>query len=221
MLKINFSRLTNESFAALTQMTITTVNQTGDASIINNPVFTLIAPAYEQFEILINKPAYSGLGKRAKKDDKIRDKYFRGLYAIVRSMSVFADDAKGQKAAEILPFFKQVGNIDSKTYSEQTAALNKFFSDMDSQTNQTILEETGIKNFYQKVRNAQNVFEEHYLQQINEDSQLRQGGTASQKRRLLEENMSQFHILVNAMKNQPVWSDLYADLKQLETGIKH
>ncbi|MDR1005504.1 MAG: DUF6261 family protein [Bacteroidales bacterium] len=220
MLKKNFTRLTNEALANLASQTMNAVTLKADPAISTNPVYTPIHAAYNQFFALLNKETYSGMGEQMSTEDKRRDEAYTHLKMVVDGLAFFTGFEIGRNAATLKPLFDREGNMSEKTYAQQTAAMDRLMADLLLEANQTLLTEIGIWDLYDNVRRLNASFKGHYLTQVDANSALRQMGTATEKRKNLEEKLKDFYNLVDAMKTQPSWDDLYSDLEELQMRTK-
>jgi hypothetical protein len=225
MLKKSFQKLTNEAFASLASETIKMVTDTANTTFTTNPLFTAIEPAYNAFFAVLDKQTFSGMGEQIAALDKRRDKVYSGLYQIIKGWSKFVGEGipNGETATELLPLFEDVESVrrmSSRTYAQETSAIEHLVTLMDTTENMAKFASLGLSEARVRVRNHNQNFKNAYLQQVNANSAIRQQGTATDKRKALEEAMKDFYALVDSMKKIAPWTDLYSDLEELQMRTK-
>jgi len=222
MLKKNFSRLSNEALATLASQTMMLVNDTGNTTLTGNQLFAPIDAAYKPFFALLNKDAYSGMGTLISGADKRRDNCYSGFCSIIKAMARFKaeNEMQGQLATQLLPYLKKAGAMRSKTYAQQTSAVERLIADLSTKPNTIILTQLGILNLYTLLKDVNAIFKADYVKQVDSNSNIRQLGTATQLRKPLEEALKQFYTLAEAMKASVPWKDLYSDLSELVMRTK-
>jgi hypothetical protein len=99
--------------------------------------------------------------------------------------------------------------------------MDHFVSLMDNATNKPKFAALGLNDVCQRVRGYNQAFQRAYLAQVNANADIRQQGTASEKRKNLEVAMRNFYALVDPMKNIAPWSTLYPKLEELQMRTKH
>lgn len=221
MLKKGFTRLTNEALAHLASATIKLVTDTEKKTFTENELFLAISEAYKPFNQVLNKATYSGMGTQLAEKDARRDNMFLGLKEIITGMSRFSGElSKYRDAKKLLPIFKKYSDMGKKTYSQQSAALSSFCSEMATTENAVIIEALGLTEALTQLRNMNTNFGHTYVEQVTANSELRQKKTAVELRKPLEDALKQFYTLVEAMKNNSSWEKLYADLSELSMRNK-
>lgn len=222
MLKKGFTRLTNEALANLASATMKLVSDTGNKTFTDNELFLAISTAYEPYNKVLNKATYSGLGTEIAEKDARRDNMYLGLKEIVTGMSRFGREVpKFADAEKLLSIFKKHGNMNKKTYSQQSAALTRFCEEMGNTDNVAIVEALGLTEALARLKNMNTNFKASYLNQVTANADLRRKDTAVVVRKPLEDALKQFYTLAEAMKNTPSWQKLYADLSELSQRNKY
>jgi hypothetical protein len=164
------------------------------------------------------------MGKDVQVADERRDRLFTGLYEIVKGMSRF-DKEVGNfgDAKKLLPFFEKAQkerSMGKKTYTQETAALERLHADLHLPANATIMNELGITDLENRLKNINAAFKTTYLASVDANSALMQQSTATEKRKPLEEALKEFYTLVDAMKKISPWTELYNDLSVLAKRAK-
>lgn len=163
----------------------------------------------------------SGLETKIAEKDAHNDNMYFGLKEIVIGMSRSAHEvSKFADTEKMLSIFQKHGNMNKKTYSQQSAALTGFCKEMGNTDNAAIVETLGLTEALARLKNMNTNFKATYLNQVTANAYLHRKDTAVVMYKPLEDALRQFYTLVEAMKNIPSWQKLYADLSELSQRNK-
>ena len=219
MLKITFGRLMVTILGMLGRNTIEITKANANSDLLNSPLFKEVENKYAVYETVLLKNAYSGMGPDVKTADLERDSRFYGFINLLRGLAVFKNP-QGEAANSLYEQIKDKSSISKLSYGEESEVLYKIFEQLDGAPAQALIAQAGVAAQYADLKQAQTAFQQIYLEQLDANSALRQMNSASGIRQELQEALRNYFGYVSALRNQPPYKDLYADLNELIKSVR-
>lgn len=215
MLRINFSKLSTKVLGNLANRALAVLLPYLETLMKDNPLVTILKTKNDNYQEVVIKKTYSGLGDPVGEADLHRDRMFRGLRRALQGLAAFGDTDAGKAAVKLLDIFDEVGDIDNLSYADQNIVMQKLVEHMDDAENQKLLAATNLTDPYIATKMSQTAFETISRQQTDANSLLRQTKSASASRKELENSLRNLFSVVSGMRTLPEWKPLYHDLDQL------
>ncbi|MGV0925112.1 DUF6261 family protein [Empedobacter tilapiae] len=221
-MKIALSNLTTKNLATLTQRLINS-SKTGNYTIIeNHPLLLSLEISYSQYDSVYSKLTYSGKGESVAELDKRRDLIFRNMKAYLNAYRRLNTLQNYQDAEELYSIFRVFGlDIDSMSYSAETAQLKKLIEELDKTNNLQRIIRLSLLPTFDEMKEAQIDFEIIFAEQAEANAGLRQLTSASSFRKELEKELRAYLNLIIAMKDVSEWSSLYYELNEVVKSAKN
>jgi len=182
------------------------------------PLLMALATSYSTYDAVYTKFTYSGKGKEVAAADKERDAAFSSIKAFLNGYRKLPFAANHTDAEALYTIFKQFGlNLDTLSYSAQTAQLKKLIEELEKPENTQRIENLTITTAFNDLKTKHQAFETVFAEQAEANADLRTIASASSTRKELEQNFS----LITAMKDMPEWSKLYYDLNEIVKAAKN
>lgn len=221
-MKITLTNLSTKNLATLAQRTINS-SQSGNYTIVeNHPLLLALATSYATYDAVYTKLTYSGKGKEVATADKERDVAYSTIKAFLNGYRKLQFAANNADAKVLYTIFKQFGlNIDTLSYSAQTAQLKKLIEELEKPENTQRLENLAITPAFNDLKTKHEAFETIFAEQAEANADLRTSASASSTRKELEQRLRSYLSLITAMKDVPDWSNLYHDLNEIVKAAKN
>lgn len=221
-MKITLTALSTKNLATLAQRIINS-SQSGNYTIIEgHPLLMALATSYSTYDAVYTKLTYSGKGKEVAAADKERDAAFSSIKAFLNGYRKLPFAANHTDAEALYTIFKQFGlNLDTLSYSAQTAQLKKLIEELEKPENMQRIENLTITTAFNDLKKKHQAFETVFAEQAEANADLRTIASASSTRKELEQRLRSYFSLITAMKDMPEWSKLYYDLNEIVKAAKN
>lgn len=221
-MKITLTALSTKNLATLAQRIINS-SQSGNYTIIEgHPLLMALATSYSTYDAVYTKLTYSGKGKEVAAADKERDAAFSSIKAFLNGYRKLPFAANHTDAEALYAIFKQFGlNLDTLSYSAQTAQLKKLIEELEKPENTQRIENLTITTAFNDLKTKHQAFETVFAEQAEANADLRTIASASSTRKELEQRLRSYFSLITAMKDMPDWSKLYYDLNEIVKAAKN
>lgn len=221
-MKITLTALSTKNLATLAQRIINS-SQSGNYTIIEgHPLLLALVTSYSTYDAVYTKITYSGKGKEVAAADKERDAAFSSIKAFLNGYRKLPFAANHTDAETLYTIFKQFGlNLDTLSYSAQTAQLKKLIEELEKPENTQRIENLGITLAFNDLKTKHQAFETVFAEQAEANADLRTIASASSTRKELEQRLRSYFSLITAMKDMPEWSKLYYDLNEIVKAAKN
>ena len=221
-MKITLTALSTKNLATLAQRIINS-SQSGNYTIIEgHPLLLALATSYSTYDAVYTKLTYSGKGKEVATADKERDAAFSSIKAFLNGYRKLPFAANHTDAEALYTIFKQFGlNLDTLSYSAQTAQLKKLIEELEKPENTQRIENLTITTAFNDLKTKHQAFETVFAEQAEANADLRTIASASSTRKELEQRLRSYFSLITAMKDMPEWSKLYYDLNEIVKAAKN
>lgn len=221
-MKITLTALSTKNLATLAQRIINS-SQSGNYTIIEgHPLLLALATSYSTYDAVYTKLTYSGKGKEVAAADKERDAAFSSIKAFLNGYRKLPFAANHTDAEALYTIFKQFGlNLDTLSYSAQTAQLKKLIEELEKPENMQRIENLTITTAFNDLKTKHQAFETVFAEQAEANADLRTIASASSTRKELEQRLRSYFSLITAMKDMPEWSKLYYDLNEIVKAAKN
>lgn len=220
-MKITLSKLSTKELATLTETTIS-ISKSGKYTFVeSNELLKQVEGIFKIYRIVYTKSTFSGKGKSVAEADRHRDKLYNGLRDYIKGYAGLEPLPHSAKAKTIYALFKKYGTgLTKLKYAEQTAQLRKFLEETSLPENLLLLEDLGVKDILEMLKQAQDDFDAVYVEQITSNSELRNIPSATKIRSELEEYLRAYFTFIKAMQKSPEWKPLYNEINELVKSIK-
>ena len=221
-MKITLTALSTKNLATLAQRIINS-SQSGNYTIVeNHPLLVALGASYEKYDAVYTKLTYSGKGKEVAAADKERDTAFSSLKAFLNGYRQLASAANHEDAEALYTVFRTFGlNIDTMSYSAETAQLKKLIEALETTENTERLATLGLTPAFEDLKTKQEAFETLFAEQAEANAELRDTASATSTRKELEQALRAYLTLLTAMKDVPDWTKLYFDLNEIVKAAKN
>ena len=220
MLIVSFKELGTKVLGNLAESTLELTTQTGDETIINHPLVVEVKNNYVQYEAVIIKNTYSGMGENIAAADVLRSNIDTSVKKIITGFATFNDIPTGEDARQLLNIYAETGSTYHKSYADKTVILSKRIEKLALPENKARIARLGFSTQVTQLEEAQNAFSKLYIDQAQANSSLRQQSSATGIRKYMEEALRNYFGLVNAMRNVAPWDNLYAALSEVVKSAK-
>ncbi len=215
-MKLTFGKLNTKTLATLAKRVINSSKSGNYTLIENHPLLLEIEKEYEIYEKVYSKLVYSGKGEQVAQMDKKRDSLMTGIRLVVRGYSKMTALPIHKEAKELLETISQFGsNITTLSYSDETAQLIKLLEELNIEDNKKKLENLGLTEAIERLKEVQTEFEQLYTEQAEANAELRALPSATTIRKDLEQALKKYFKLLEAMQSVPDWNMIYADINEL------
>ena len=215
MLSISLSKVTTKNLDYLGEQTIALSAINSNSDIVANVLFQQLKTTHAQYNQVVIKKTYSGLGEDLKNLDLTRDRFYSSIVRIVDAFAVFDGTAKQAPAQLLQKVISETGAINGLSYAAESIVLNKLTERFSVPDVQSAISTLGIGEEVTKLADTQKQFDTLYTEQLDANSDLRQQSSASAMRKELESVLRSYYALVSAMSAVEPWKDIYSDLTEL------
>ena len=221
MLRVSFSRISTKNLDYLGEQTIALSEKNHNQGVINNPLFERVRIVRFNYNLVVIKKTYSGMGSELQNDDIVRDKFFAAFVRIVDGFAAF-DGAEKQAPAQLLQnIISETGSSVSKlSYTEESVVINKLIERLSAPEAANAVSDIGAVEEVAKLTEIQNKFDATYIEQLDANSDLRQQPSASNMRNELESALRNYYAFISSMNGIEPWKDIYSDLSELLKKFK-
>lgn len=215
-MKITFNEIRNKELGALAQRVIK-ASQEGKYTVVKNlPLLLDVEKKYADYYKSYNKPTYSGKGKEVGKADAVRDQIFRKIRAFLKASKEQIITPNYAEAEALYKVFQSTGlGRNRHNYAEETALMKKLIEELEQPENAEKVISLNLTHAFEELKMAQNNFEKLYAEQAEANAELRATPNATTLRGELEKALRNYFNLLNAMRDQPEWEMIYAEISEL------
>lgn len=220
-MKVSLTNLTTKELATFAQRVIFASKEGAYKLNETHPLLEKLEQEYAVYEKVYTKQTHSGKGAQVAELDAQRDKTFSDLRAFLRGYMRIENLPNAADAQALYELVKRYGEgLESLSYAEESAQLQKILEELGQSENQTRLEALHLKSTFEVLKSQQQAFEALYAEQAEANAQLRSQPSASALRKGLQSALRDYLSFVTAMKTLPEWKLLYAELNQLAQGVR-
>jgi hypothetical protein len=220
MLRISFNELGTKVLGNLAESTLELTTQTGDQTIINHPLVVEVKNNFVQYDAVIIKNTFSGMGENLATTDLLRSNIDASIKKIITGFAAFKGLPTGEDAQQLLNIYTETGSTYQKSYADKTVILNKRIEKLALPENKARISRLGFTTQVTQLEDAQTAFSKLNIDQAQANSVLRQQSSATATREYMEEALRNYYGLVNAMRNVAPWDKLYAALAEVVKSAK-
>lgn len=215
-MKITFNEIRNKELGALAHRIIK-ASKEGEYTVVENqPLLLEVEKKYAHYYKSYNKPAYSGKGKEVAKADTTRDQVFRKIRAFLKASKEEIITPKYAEAGALYEVFQSTGiGSNMLNYAEKTAVMRKLIEELEQPKNVEKIASLQLTQAFEELKIAQTRFEKLYAEQAEANAKLRATPNATTIRSELEQALRNYFNLLNAMKDQPDWEMIYAEINEV------
>ncbi len=215
MLKISFKKLSTKVLDNLGSRTLELVNQTADQQLITHPLTLALNTRYNEYNAVIIKKTFSGMGISIEEADLERDRLYMALKNLISGFAAFNGTPVSNAAQSLQAIFDEFGSIRGKNYAEESVIIDKLISRLSQPEVHAAIALLGITAQVSQLTQAQTTFTSLFLSQAEANSALRMQASATSIRKELEDALRNEYGFVTAMRNVAPWDALYASLSEV------
>jgi hypothetical protein len=215
MLRLTFNQLSTKVLGNLAERTIELSTQTGNETITNHPLALEVKNNYEQYNAVVIKRTFSGMGTDIVAADLHRNNCDASLKKILTGFAAFEGMPQSEDAQQLLLIYAETGNIRDKSYADESVILNKRIEKLALPENKARIARLGLTLQVSKLEEAQAAFNTLFLHQAQANATLRQQTSASATRQYLENALRNYFGLITAMRNVAPYDALYTALAEV------
>lgn len=221
-MKTGVSNLRTTTLANLAERVLAVSKNEKYAVVNGNPLLNAIEKEYQPFQSLVGKSSFSGKGQSVAEADTQRDKVFAGLKLYLKACAGVPLLPNAPLAKDLYEIFKQNDlALDKKSYADQSVLLNKLIEELEKPENKDKLKKLNLETTFGELKAKQTAFEELISSQTEANAELRQTKSASAIRKDLEKALKNYLNFITAMKDQPEYTALYTELKEVVKEIRN
>ena len=187
MLRISFTRISTKNLDYLGEQTIALSEKNSNQEVINNPLFEQVKTVRLNYNLIVIKKTYSGLGSELQNDDIARDKLFSAFVRIIDGFAAFDGSGKQASAQLLQNIISETGSsVTGLSYTEESVVINKLIERLAAPEAANAVSAIGAVEEVAKLTEVQKRFDALYTEQLDANSDLRQQPSASSMRKELE-----------------------------------
>jgi len=182
----------------------------------NLPFLKRLTEANAAFHAVVDKPAYSGNGKKVSQADLLRDNRFLGLKNAILGFIQLNGITYHQDAVDLNAVIELHGaDLYSYTYDDESTHLNKLILDLEKPENATRLQHLNLTEAYTLLKASQADFTQLVGGQSEANSILRGMESASSLYKSLATPLRNYVNYVDAMTEiDSAWNGLSLELNE-------
>lgn len=221
-MKIALSTLSTKTLATFADRVINS-SQSGRYTVVeNHPLLKKVVAEYAVYNQVYSKLTYSGQGKDVAQMDAARDASFSALKGYLKATSKLAKAPGNAEAVALYDIFKNYGDsITAMNYADETAQLQKLFTELDKPENAEKLQTMNLTAAYAELKQQQQDFEAGYANQAEANTDLRSLPSASAIRKRLEKALRKYLDLLTSMQDEDGWQKIYLEISELAKGARN
>jgi hypothetical protein len=221
MLSVSFTRISTKNLDYLGEQTVALSEKNSNQAVINNPLFVQVKTVRLNYNLIVIKKTYSGLGSELQNDDIVRDRYFLSFVRIVNGFATFDGSAKQAPAQLLQNIISETGSsVTNLSYTEESVVINKLIERLAAPEAANAVSAIGAVEEVAKLTEVQKKFDSLYTEQLDANSDLRQQPSASSMRKELENALRSYYAFISSMSAIEPWKDIYSDLNELLKKFK-
>lgn len=220
MIKVPFSRLSTTNLGTLGTRTVEYSERTANESVTTSPLLAELKAKSEEYNSVVLKKGYSGMGTSVIEADLTRDRVYQNVKRILQGFAGFPETNRGKAALALLKAFDDAGSIHGLSYADETAVLNKIMTALQTDENKANVTVLAMEEEFRQLEESQNNFNQIFFDQVDANAELRKQSSASAIRNELENVLRDYFAYVSAMRRIEPWDDLYQALKELAKAAR-
>ena len=214
-MKISVSQLSLDTLAALASRVLDISKKAAYAAMLNNPLLVALMAAFDDFFAVFDKATFSLMGRPVEVADLYRDNIFSGMKNCLLGLTKMEGLSIQQDAKDLYAIFELHGlDLDRYSYGDQSSHIDKLLETVDLPVNVLKIEQVNLTQVYALMKSSHVSFKNKFGEQMGANAVLRQTQSASSIRNNLEFSLRNYLNLSTAMKQTPVWNQLYTDLDE-------
>jgi len=215
MLRLSFNQLSTKVLGNLAERSIDLTDQTGNETIMNHPLALDVKNNFQQYDAVVIKRTFSGMGTDLVVADLLRENCDASLNKIISGFAAFKGMSQSDDAQQLLEIYSETGNIRDKSYADESVILNKRIEKLALPENKARIARLGLTLQVTKLEESQVAFNTLFLNQAQANSSLRMQASATSTRQYLEDSLRNYYGLITAMRNIAPWDTLYASIGEV------
>lgn len=220
MLTLTYRDLSTKVLGNLADRTIELINQSAVDTVINNPLTAELKTRSEEYNTVVIKKTFSGMGVTIEEADLQRDNCDASLKRILAGLAGFKGTPQTDAANQLLSIYEETGSVYTKNYAEESVILDHRLSKLQEPANSALVIQLNLSPQVEAMLTAQTEFNRLYLTQAEANSALRQQHSASSIRKQLEDALRNLYGWINAQRNISPYDKLYADITEMIKAAK-
>ncbi len=199
----------------LVHRTMELVSKSGEAEIVNNPLFLDLVEINKAFTAAIHR-THSGIGEELTRLDDIRDGLHANIYKVIKGFAKIDIPPRHEAACALLAIFDRWGSVVGLSYAEETSVLRNLLNDLAAAPNPAHLATLGLDDALAALINVQEAFEDLTMAKGEEAAELAKQVSASSLRRDVLKKLGTFCRFAESMtKVSAPWQDFYSKLDEV------
>jgi len=199
----------------LGERTIELSNQTGNEAIINHPLFLEVKSKFQEYDTVVIKRTFSGMGTNVITADLYRGRIDNSIHKIISGMAAIKGLDQSEDAQHLLDIYAETGDIRGKSYADESVIHKKRIEKFNLPENKERIARLGLTQQVNLYVETVTGFDALFLDQAQANSSLRQLSTATATRQYLEEALRNYFGFVTAMRHIAPYDALYASLSEV------
>ena len=220
MLTIAYRDLSTKVLGNLADRTIELASQTANADITNHPLFAELKNRSQEYNAIVIKKTFSGMGLTIEEADLKRDNCDLSFKRILHGMAAFQNTPQAEAAASLLKIYEETGNVYHKNYAEESVILDRRIERLSQPDNTARIAQLNLTGQFTALRDAQTEFNRLYIAQAQANSALRQQNAASSIRQYLEDALRNFYGWINVLRGITPYDTLCTDIAEVIKAAK-
>lgn len=220
MLTLTYRDLSTKVLGNLADRTIELINQSAVDTAINNPLTAELKTRSEEYNAVVIKKTYSGMGMTIEEADLQRDNCDASLKRILAGLAGFKGTPQAEAAQRLLNIYEETGSVSNKNYAEESVILDRRLAKLQESANSALITQLNLTSQFETLLAAQTEFNSLFLTQAETNSTLRQQRSATSIRQHLEDALRNLYGWINAQRNISPYNKLYTDVAEIIKAAK-
>lgn len=214
-MKVNLSRINTKDLATLVQRIINSSKAGKYLMIQSNPLLLNLEKFFIQYDAVYARQKFAGKGASVAQADQERAKSFMKIKNFLFGYHQISSLPNAEEAKYLYDLLVSFGKeITAMSYSSKSALLKKVVEALDLSENKQKIQNLGIEEAFNEFKEKHEEFEKMFSEQAEANAGLRKQPTATAMRKDLEKALRSYIDLLTAMREQPQWDGLYADIHE-------
>jgi enamine deaminase RidA (YjgF/YER057c/UK114 family) len=159
IIRFRYENLRNEAHVEFNGTFSALVEKYGAATLGISPLFDVYRPIYAEEVALLDTIRKSGYTAELDAQDHVRDGIYRGFTDAIKSALNHFDAAKREAAHRLSAVFDHYGNIASRSYDEETAAIDDLLRELATGANATALSTLALNDWAAQLHAENRAFD--------------------------------------------------------------
>ena len=220
MLTLTYRDLSTKVLGILADRTMELINQSAIDTAITNPLTAELKNRSEEYNTVVIKKTFSGMGITIEEADLQRDNCDASLKRILAGLAGFKGTPQTDAALQLLRIYEETGSVYNKNYAEESVILDRRLSKLQEPVNSSLVTQLHLTAQVEALLTAQTEFSRLFLTQAETNSALRQQHSASSIRQHLEDALRNLYGWINAQRNISPYDKLYTDMAEIIKAAK-